>query len=173
MNYKASLVEAFLFLCMLRVRLLLVGKHQDGFVEDGLEFFEKKLKHYCHFETVVIGQPKLSGQLPVEEVKKREGDLLLKSFGTKSWVVLLDERGKEPDSPAFAQLLEKWMVGGQSQVDFVVGGAFGFSKEVNERANYQLSLSKMTFSHQIIRLIFAEQLYRAFTILKNEPYHHA
>lgn len=170
---KASLAEAFLFLHMLRVRLLLVGKHQDGFVEDGLAFFEKKLKHYCQFETVVLAQPKQAAQLPTEELKKREGELLLKTFGAKSWVVLLDERGQTPNSPAFAQLLEKWAVGGQSHIDFVVGGAFGFSKEVYERANFQLSLSKMTFSHQIIRLLFAEQLYRAFTILRNEPYHHA
>lgn len=173
MYSEASLVEAFLFLCMLRIRLLLVGKHQDGFVETGLQFFEKKLKHYCQFEMVVLPQPKQAGQLPVDELKKREGELLLKTFGPKSWVVLLDERGQTPDSPAFAQLLEKWAVGGQSQVDFVVGGAFGFSKEVYDRANFQLSLSKMTFSHQIIRLLFAEQLYRAFTILRNEPYHHA
>lgn len=166
-------MEAFLFLYMIRVRMLLVGKHQDGFVEQGLLFFEKKLKHYCQFETVVIQQPKQAGQLPVDELKKREGELLLKHFGPKSWVVLLDERGMAIDSTDFAQRIEKWTVSGQSQIDFVVGGAFGFSKEVYDRANFQLSLSKMTFSHQIIRLIFAEQLYRAFTILKNEPYHHA
>ncbi len=166
-------MEAFLFLYMIRVRMLLVGKHQDGFVEQGLLFFEKKLKHYCQFDTLVIHQPKQAGQLPVDELKKREGELLLKHFGNKSWVVLLDERGMALDSTDFAQRIEKWTVSGQSQIDFVVGGAFGFSKEVYERANFQLSLSKMTFSHQIIRLIFAEQLYRAFTILKNEPYHHA
>lgn len=158
---------------MLKVRLIQIGKNQEAFIEAGMDFYENKLRHYCQFESLIVPALKLAGSLSKEDVRKKEGELLLKPLQPKSWVVLLDERGKQPDSLALAETIEKWTVAGQSQIDFLIGGAFGFSDAVYARANYQLSLSKMTFSHQLIRLVFLEQLYRAFTILKNEPYHHA
>lgn len=158
---------------MLKVRVLQIGKNQEDFISAGITFYEKKLKHYCQFEVITLPPPKVLRHLQSEDIKKKEADLFLKQLLAKSWVVLLDERGKTFDSLDFANNIEKWTVAGQSQVDFIIGGAFGFSKELYERSNFQVSLSKMTFSHQIVRILFLEQLYRAFTILKNEPYHHA
>lgn len=156
----------------MRVRLIQLGKNQDAFIEDGIAFFQKKLKHYCTFEIVVLAGLKQASKLSQEEIKKQEGELLLKTFDPKSLVCLLDERGKKYDSIQFARQLDAWALAGRSQLDFVIGGAFGFSDAVYQRADVQLSLSEMTFSHQLIRLIFLEQLYRGFTILRNEPYHH-
>jgi 23S rRNA (pseudouridine1915-N3)-methyltransferase len=156
----------------MRIRLLQIGKNQDAFIEEGILFFQKKLKHYCSFEVLTLPALKQTNNLAHEEVKRLEGDLLLKSLDAKSLVCLLDERGKKYDSPAFARQLDQWALAGRSQVDFVIGGAFGFSEAVYQRAEARLSLSDMTFSHQLVRIIFLEQLYRAFTILRNEPYHH-
>lgn len=128
--------------------------------------------HYCQFEIVTIPALKQSGQLSHQELKAREGELLLKNIADKNWVVVLDEQGQTSDSIGFAKTIEKWSVSGKSSIDFVIGGAFGFSEAMYQRANAKISLSAMTFSHQLVRLIFMEQLYRAFTILKNEPYHH-
>lgn len=158
---------------MLKVRLLQIGKNQEAFIEAGIGFYEKKLKHYCHFELITLPSIKNATNLQQDELRKREGVLFEKQIGPKSWVVLLDEKGKKFDSTAFAAEIEKWSVAGRSQIDFLIGGAFGFSDDIYKRADFQISLSSMTFSHQIVRLIFLEQLYRAFTILKNEPYHHA
>jgi len=156
----------------MRIRLIQLGKNQDIFIEEGIAFFQKKLKHYCTFEIVVIPTLKQVSKLSHEEIKKQEGELLLRTFDPKSLVCLLDERGKKYDSIQFAKQLDAWALAGRSQLDFVIGGAFGFSEAVYQRAEAQLSLSEMTFSHQLIRLIFLEQLYRGFTILRNEPYHH-
>lgn len=156
----------------MRIRLLQLGKNQDAFIEDGISFFQKKLKHYCSFEIVVLAGLKNATNLSQEEVKRQEGELLLKTFDPKSLVCLLDERGKKYDSLQFAKQLDAWALAGRSQLDFVIGGAFGFSDAIYQRADAQISMSTMTFSHQLIRLIFLEQLYRGFTILRNEPYHH-
>jgi 23S rRNA (pseudouridine1915-N3)-methyltransferase len=156
----------------MRIRFIQLGKNQDAFIEKGVSFFQKKLKHYCTFEIIVIAGLKQTGNLNHEEVKKQEGELFLKVLDTKSLVCLLDERGKKYNSPQFARQLDQWALAGRSQLDFVIGGAFGFSDAVYQRADAQLSLSDMTFSHQLIRIIFLEQLYRGFTILRNEPYHH-
>jgi 23S rRNA (pseudouridine1915-N3)-methyltransferase len=161
------------FYTMLKVRLLQIGKNQEAFVEAGIGFYEKKLRHYCQFELLTLPTIKNTTNLQQDELRKREGVLFEKQINPKSWVVLLDERGKKFDSPTFAAEIEKWSVAGRSQIDFLIGGAFGFSDDIYKRADFQISLSSMTFSHQIVRLIFLEQLYRAFTILKNEPYHHA
>lgn len=164
---------AFVFLGMLKIRLIQTGKNQEAFIEQAVAFYQQKLKHYCQFETLTLPVLKNAGKLTLEEVCKKEGEQLLKQLSPKSWLVLLDERGKSFDSPEFAAQIEKWTVAGRSQIDFVIGGAFGFSDAVYARADFQLTLSRMTFSHQIIRILFLEQLYRAFTILRNEPYHHA
>ncbi len=156
----------------MRIRLIQIGKNQDEFIASGIDFFQKKLKHYCTFDIVVLPSTKQANKWSHEEVKKLEAELLLKSFEAKSLVCLLDERGKKYDSPQFAKQLDSWALAGKSQLDFVIGGAFGFSEAVYQRADAKISLSDMTFSHQLIRLIFLEQLYRCFTILRNEPYHH-
>ncbi len=156
----------------MRIRLIQLGKNQDAFIEEGIAFFQKKLKHYCTFEQVTLPNLKQVTNLSHEEVKRLEGELLLRSLDTRNLVCLLDERGKKYDSPGFARQLDQWALAGRSQVDFIIGGAFGFSDAVYQRADASVSLSDMTFSHQLIRLIFLEQLYRAFTILRNEPYHH-
>lgn len=156
----------------MRIRLLQIGKNQDEFIASGIAFFQNKLKHYCTFEIVVLPTLKQASKLNHEEVKRLEGEQLLKAFDPKSMVCLLDGRGKKYDSPQFARQLDGWALAGKSQLDFVIGGAFGFSDAVYQRADAKISLSDMTFSHQLIRLIFLEQLYRGFTILRNEPYHH-
>lgn len=161
------------FYTMLKVRILQIGKNQEEFISTGISFYEKKLRHYCQFEVLTLTPPKTVGHLQTDEIKKKEAELFLKQLSPKSWVVLLDERGKSFDSPSFANHIEKWTVAGKSHIDFIIGGAFGFGDELYLRSNFQVSLSKMTFSHQLVRLIFLEQLYRAFSILKNEPYHHA
>lgn len=158
---------------MLKIRLIQTGKNQEAFIEQGMSFYQQKLKHYCQFELLTLAALKNAGKLSQDELCKKEGEQLLKQLQPKTWLVLLDERGKNFDSPDFAAQIEKWTVAGRSQIDFVIGGAFGFSQAVYERADFQISLSRMTFSHQIIRILFLEQLYRAFTILRNEPYHHA
>jgi 23S rRNA (pseudouridine1915-N3)-methyltransferase len=125
------------------------------------------------FEEKTIAGLKKTKNLSPSEVKSLEGELILKNLKSTDTAVLLDENGKTLDSVGFADFVQKQMNAGAKQLVFVVGGAFGFSDEVYQRADYKVSLSKMTFSHQIIRLIFAEQFYRAMTILKNEPYHNA
>jgi len=133
--------------------------------------FAKRLKHYCKFETQLIELPTKLKSSDIDIIKKNEGELLMKKISTTDFLVLLDENGKEFHSKDFAAFIQKQSLH-QASLTFVIGGAYGFSKDIYERANAKISLSKMTFSHQLIRLIFAEQLYRAFTIIKGEPYHH-
>jgi 23S rRNA (pseudouridine1915-N3)-methyltransferase len=132
----------------------------------------KRLTHYVGFEMIVVPELKDVKNRSVEEQKEREADLILKQLNSGDDVVLLDEKGKEYGSVDFSVLIGKKMLSSVKYTIFVVGGPYGFSKRVYDRADALLSLSKMTFSHQMIRLIFVEQLYRAMTILKNEPYHH-
>ncbi len=154
----------------MQIELILIGDTQKGFIEVGIQEYAKRLKHYIKFEQKVIKSIKNSHKFSFDELKKREAELIKKTLNNKSIVILLDENGKEFSSPQFAKYLEKKINTGQD-ITFVVGGAFGFSEELKKK--YQLiALSKMTFSHQMIRLFFIEQLYRAFTILKGENYHH-
>jgi 23S rRNA (pseudouridine1915-N3)-methyltransferase len=155
----------------MKIVLIQIGKTHFNFVDEGFDVFAKRLKHYCKFETVLIELPTKLKSSDVEQIKKNEGELVLKKIASTDYLILLDENGKEFHSKDFANFIEKQSIH-QSSLTFVIGGAYGFSKEVYERANTKISLSKMTFSHQLIRLIFAEQLYRAFTIIKGEPYHH-
>jgi 23S rRNA (pseudouridine1915-N3)-methyltransferase len=155
----------------MKITLIQIGKTHFDFVEDGFTVFAKRLKHYCKFDTVQLELPTKLKSTDIDQIKKNEGELLLKKIASTDFLILLDENGKEYHSKGFAAFLEKQSLH-QSSLLFVIGGAYGFSKEVYERANAKLSLSKMTFSHQLIRLIFAEQLYRAYTIIKGEPYHH-
>lgn len=154
----------------MKLTLLVVGKTTDSRLESLIREYQDRLKHYVPFELVVIPELKNAKSLSIDQQKKAEGDLILRAVG-RSHVVLLDEHGREYRSMEFADYLNRQMSGGQD-VTFVVGGPYGFSPAVYERANGKISLSQMTFSHQMIRLLFVEQIYRAMTILRNEPYHH-
>jgi 23S rRNA (pseudouridine1915-N3)-methyltransferase len=155
----------------MKIKLLVVGQTNMKFVEAGSSEFFARLKHYTDFEMLVIAPPKNAAKLVVAELKNKEAENILAKTLPSDFLILLDEKGGEYSSVEFASFLQKRMNSGVKNLVFVVGGAFGFSEKMYERANSKLSLSKMTFSHQLIRLIFAEQLYRAFTILRNEKYH--
>ena len=141
-------------------------------MQQGLDEFCKRLEHYFPFGLEIIPDIKNTKHLPVGQQKTKEGELILQSFQAGDYIVLLDERGKEFTSVKFAEFIEKKIHTGSKRLVFVIGGAYGFSPAVYEAAHEKIALSKMTFPHQLIRLIFVEQLYRAMTILHNEPYHH-
>lgn len=155
----------------MKLTLLTVGKTDVRWVRDGLDLYVSRLKHYVPFSLVEIPELKNASALSQDQIKEREGELILAALKPSDEVVLLDEHGKQFRSVEFAQYLQERMNRGRDLV-FVVGGAYGFSQKVYDRAPGRLSLSPMTFSHQMVRTVFAEQLYRAFTILRGEPYHH-
>lgn len=148
-----------------------VGKTEEKHVAAGIEHYLKRLKHYTSFEIKEIVVSKYKNASP-DQQQQEEAEKILSHLDNTDTLVLLDENGKEFTSRKFAAFLEQQMVQGTRQLIFLVGGAYGFSEKVYERANFKISLSKMTFPHQLVRLIFIEQLYRAFTIIRNEPYHH-
>lgn len=155
----------------MKIELWLVGKSMP-YVDAPVERYEKRIHRYIPFETVII--PDIKGkQLNSDQLKQAEGDGILKRLQPTDHLILLDENGQHFSSVKFARHLNSFMLSGTKRVVFLVGGAYGFSDAVYNRANEKLSLSKMTFSHQIIRILFMEQLYRGFTIINNEPYHHA
>ena len=156
----------------MHLTLLTVGKTDIPWVRDGLEMYASRLKHYVPFELREIPELKGVSALSREQIKEREGELILKQLKPSDEVILLDEHGQEYRSLEFADWLGRRLAGSGRDLVFVVGGAYGFSDAVYGRAGGKLSLSKMTYSHQLVRTIFAEQLYRAFTILRGEPYHH-
>lgn len=159
----------------MKITLLCVGKTDFDFVERGVELYSARVSHYCKFEKIYIPALKKGATLSEVEIKNREGEQILKYIGKSDcYSILLDERGKELRSLELSEKLEKLFlnVGSSKDIFFVIGGAYGFSEKVYSAANELLSLSKMTFSHQIIRVIFMEQLYRCFTIMRGEPYHH-
>ncbi len=155
----------------MKITLLFVGKTSFDYLEKGIAEYEKRIKRYLDFEIKVIKDLKPGKNMPANIVKIKEGELILKQIKSTDFLVLLDEKGKQYTSREFAEFIENKIVTGIKHLIFIVGGAYGFSEDVYKRANGKLSLSKMTFSHQPIRLLFAEQLYRAFTIIKREPYH--
>lgn len=156
----------------MKITLLCIGKTDEGFVQTGIANYMKRLKHYINFEMLVLPDIKNVKNLSQEQQKTKEGELILKQISALDFVILLDERGKEFRSLDFSKFIEQKLVSSVNHLIFVIGGPYGFSPEVYARANQQISLSKMTFSHQMIRMFFVEQLYRAFTIMRNEPYHH-
>ena len=157
----------------MNIRLIVVSKTDIPYVQAGIDEFVGRLKHYCDFELVVIPALKNIGKASPEEVKEKEGQLILKQIEKVDQVVLLDEHGKEYTSVGFSEYLQKQMNAGTRTLAFVIGGAFGFSPAVYAAATGKISLSQMTFNHQMVRLFFVEQLYRAFTILRHEKYHNA
>jgi len=156
----------------MKIQLLLSGKTRFPFIREGIEEYRRRLVHYTDFQIRELPELKNSGSWPEKKVKEEEAKIILKAIDSQDYVVLLDEGGQQMDSIAFAGLLEKQQYGSFRTMSFVVGGAYGFAGEVYQRTNYKFSLSKMTFSHQLVRLIFLEQLYRAYTIIRGEPYHH-
>ena len=149
----------------------MIGNTSEAFVKEGYEVFAKRLKHYLKVKEIIIPDLKDRKHLNPEQVKEKEAGLLLEKMGSASFTVLLDERGKEFSSTEFAGFLQKTMNAGTRELFFIIGGAYGVAESIKQRADISISLSRMTFTHQFIRMILAEQLYRAMTILKNEPYH--
>ena len=156
----------------MNIKLIAVGKTDNPALQQLISTYEKRLSYYINFELQLLPDIKNSKSISEEQQKIKEGELILSYVEPSHHLILLDERGKEYTSIAFADELQKKMNTGIKQLTFVIGGPYGFSQAVYQRANSKLSLSKLTFSHQMIRLFFVEQLYRAFTILRNEPYHH-
>ncbi|MCK0124246.1 23S rRNA (pseudouridine(1915)-N(3))-methyltransferase RlmH [Gelidibacter sp. F2691] len=154
------------------IKLLAIGKTDNKELQALIEDYQKRLGFYIKFDFEIIPDLKKVKNLSEEQQKQKEGELILAKLNPTDVLILLDENGKQYDSVGFSEYLQKHMNSGVKQVVFVIGGPYGFSEEVYNKANGKISLSKMTFSHQMIRLFMIEQLYRAFTILKNEPYHH-
>lgn len=156
----------------MKLLLLAIGKTDEEYLITGIKKYAGRLGHYTSFEMKEFPDIRNRKTLSEDQQKKAESFLLLQQLQPGDQVVLLDERGKQYTSVDFSEVIEKWNASGVKRLVFIIGGPYGFAQEVYDRANAQLSLSPMTFSHQMVRLIFVEQLYRAFTILKNEPYHH-
>ena len=156
----------------MKIKLIVVGKSAFDFVKEGEDVYEKRLAHYLPFEKIVLPDIKNPKNLSVEELKKKEGELILSKISNQDFLVLMDENGSDFSSVKFSEWINQKVNEGLRSIVFLIGGAFGFSKEVYDRSNQKISLSKMTFSHQLVRVIFLEQLYRAQTIMKGEPYHH-
>lgn len=156
----------------MKITLFVIGKTDSSYLKDGILDYMGRIGHYLPFEMKVIPDLKKVKNLSEQEQKGKEGKLLLNQVRSDDYLILLDERGKEFSSKMFASFLEKKMVAGLRNVVFIIGGPYGFSSSIYDRADLRISLSKMTFSHQMVRLIFTEQLYRAMTIIKGEPYHH-
>ena len=156
----------------MNIDLIMIGKTDSRPVEELIEMYRKRINFYVKFGVVTLPDPKNTKNLTPAEQKKVEGEMLLRQLAPGDYTVLLDERGDELRSTEFAGWLQKRMNSSLRRLCFVIGGPYGFSEAVYQRADCQISLSRMTFSHQLVRVLFTEQLYRGFTILNNEPYHH-
>ncbi len=156
----------------MKISLIAIGKTEDKYLIEGIDKYLNRLKHYINFSFTVIPDIKNTKNLTEAQQKSKEAELILKQLNNSDVVVLMDEKGKKYSSVQFSQYINKQMVGSVQNLVFIIGGPYGFDESIYKRANGSISLSDMTFSHQMVRLFFVEQLYRAFTILKNEPYHH-
>tara|TARA_R110001599_G_scaffold33649_1_gene108526 strand:- start:19116 stop:19589 length:474 start_codon:yes stop_codon:yes gene_type:complete len=156
----------------MKIKLLAIGKTNDKNLHQLIEVYQKRLQHYIKFELEIISDIKNVKNLSEAQQKEKEGELILSKLQNTDQLILLDDKGKQFTSIEFSQYLQKKMNSGIKQLVFVIGGPYGFSDAVYKKSQGKLSLSKMTFSHQMIRLFIVEQIYRGFTILKNEPYHH-
>lgn len=156
----------------MKIKLLVIGKTNKNYLIEGEKDYEKRLSHYCAFSELLISDIKNRAKFTNNELIINEGKLILSNLSSSDFVILLDEEGVQYSSIKFSNFIEKKIMDRTKSLVFVVGGAFGFSREVYEKASQKMSFSKMTFSHQMVRLIFKEQLYRAFTIIKGEKYHH-
>ena len=156
----------------MKIKLLFIGKDDAEMFQQSIDFYSKKIQFYNPFEMIAIPYLKNTKSLSEAEQKKKEGESILKKIENSDYVVLLDEHGKEKKSIEFSLFIQQNLNSGIKSLIFVIGGAYGFSEEIYQRANQKLSLSQLTFPHLMTRLVFVEQLYRSFTILRNEPYHH-
>jgi 23S rRNA (pseudouridine1915-N3)-methyltransferase len=156
----------------MKLTLLMIGKTDEKYIQEGIDRYKKRLEHYTDFRLEIIPDLKKGKNMKVNQQKFKEGELILAKRAPAQEFHLLDEKGKQMTSRQFAAFLQKKMASGIKELVFVIGGPYGFSDEVYEQAHSKISLSKMTFSHQLARLLCMEQFYRAFTILKGEPYHH-
>lgn len=156
----------------MEISLVAIGRTVNEYIKLGLEDYLKRLRRYVTYSIIYLPDLKVSKSIPIEVQKEKEGELILKEISSADFCILLDESGKEYSSKEFADLLQKTLANGRKRVLFVTGGPYGFSKSVYDRADKMVSLSRMTFTHEMARLIFTEQVYRAMTILRGEPYHH-
>ena len=156
----------------MKIALLQTGKTTDAFVAEGVGLYSVRIRKYASFETITIPDLKNTRNMPVAEQKVKEGRKIMESVGMDDIMVLLDEKGKELRTSEFADWISKQSMMTAKRIVFVIGGPWGVSAEVQNAAAFRISLSRMTFPHQLVRLVFMEQLYRAFTIIKGEPYHH-
>lgn len=157
----------------MNIKLIVVSKTDIPYIQEGIDEYIGRLKHYVDFEIITIPALKNLGKASPEEIKDKEGQLILKQTERADMIVLLDEHGKEYSSVGFSEYIQKQMNAGVRSLTFVIGGAYGFSPAVYAAAHHKISLSQMTFNHQMVRLFFIEQLYRAHTILRHEKYHNA
>lgn len=155
----------------MKISFWYIGKNKQSFIDEGLKAYSKRISHYCKFEHKLFKHVKNSESLPPKELLKKEAQIYLNELKPSDHLILLDENGKDFNSRQFASFLEQKQLQSLKHIVFAVGGAYGFSDELKSKASGKVSLSKMTFSHQLIRIIFLEQLYRAFTIIKGEKYH--
>jgi 23S rRNA (pseudouridine1915-N3)-methyltransferase len=156
----------------MKIKLLVIGKTDAEFIKQGIGEYEKRIKHYIPYESIIIPGIRNAGSCSAAEIRTREAKQLMNNISASDYLVLLDENGRGFSSLEFSEFLSKRFSSGIKTIVFIVGGAYGVSDLIKKRANFILSLSHMTFSHQIIRLFFLEQLYRGLTILNNESYHH-
>jgi len=156
----------------MQIQLLAIGKTDKKALQELIDIYQKRLSHYIKFTFTVVPDIKNTKKLDEAQQKVKEGELLLSKIKSSDTVILLDEKGQSFNSVGFANYLQKHMNSGIKTLIFVIGGPYGFSDDIYQRANGKISLSKMTFSHQMVRLFVTEQIYRGFTILRNEPYHH-
>lgn len=156
----------------MKITLLQTGKTGEKFISDGVAEYTKRIKKYATFETITLPDLKNTRNTPVEAQKSREGEMILKAVANEDYVIVLDEKGKEFNTIEFASLMGKIFHMPKKRTVFVIGGPWGFSADVYARADMKLSLSRFTFSHQLVRLLFVEQLYRVLTVIKGGPYHH-
>ena len=155
----------------MKITLLTIGKTDQKYLNEGISVYQKRLKHYVNFEIIEVPALKKASSMPTEIIKQKESELIFKYLDKADSIILLDERGKTFSSDEFAGFLQKKMNSGIREMIFIVGGAWGFHESIYKKANHAISLSRLTFSHQMVRLFFTEQIYRAFTILRGESYH--
>lgn len=156
----------------MKIVLLQTGKTTERYLTEGLSIYEERIRRYTSFETISLPDIRKTRNMPEEEQKSKEGDQMLRIFREDDFIVLLDDKGREFSTVEFSSWLERSLMIQKKRILFVIGGPWGFSEEIRRKADLTLSLSRMTFSHQMVRLLFLEQLYRAFTVIRREPYHH-
>jgi len=156
----------------MKLTLIQNGKTTEKYIADGVNNYCERIKKYAGFDILTVAELRNTKNMPVNEQKFKEGEKTSEHFNDDDYIVLLDEKGKEFDTVEFARFLEKSFILRKKRLVFIIGGPWGFSDEIYKRSDVRISLSKMTFSHQLVRLLFMEQLYRALTVIKGDPYHH-